>query len=649
MKENDFRSQRREEKRRAYEMKKARLAAAREKLRAAKANDTRTMAPYDTYGDSLDTPATGLFVGRLEYVKRGGIIFPEARDFRSGIVIPASHLNGANEGDKVVVRVFEKCLERLRGVKNGLEGLRSRGLPEGEVVRILGQDGENDAEMNAILIEYGLPTEYPDIPLDIPKEIPSEEVLRRRDMRDVLTFTIDPQTAKDFDDALSFRIQEDGSYEVGVHIADVTHYVRPDTEVDEEAYQRATSVYLVDRTVPMLPELLSNDVCSLRPNEDKLTYSVVFVLDEKAHVLKYKICQTVIRSRYRLTYEQAQEIIDTDSPSEAGGVPRRGEGVDQPPTLSEALHHLNDLAKQLRDRRLAAGAIAFEREEVVFDLDEQGHPVGLRRKPSLESNFLIEEFMLLANRTVATYVGKELNRPFVYRVHDVPDPDKVEALTKVMRTIGHAPHSANKATGTNKSGKALNRLLQSVDGPEKNMLTLMAVRAMAKAVYSTDNIGHYGLAFTHYTHFTSPIRRSPDMMVHRLLKHYTSKSSAADAEWLETRCKHCSEMEQHAAAAERASIKYKQVEFMQDKVGQVFDGVITGVTDWGVYVEIAEFQCEGLVAMRDLRPEDYYDYVEDEYSLRGRIHDRAFRLGDSLRVKVARADLEKKQLDFALA
>lgn len=594
---------RREEKRKAYELKKARREAARAELR----QKSHPMVEPEEY------------VGRLEYVKRGGIVFTDDKRMKQGIIVPTPHLNGATEGDKVMVRLFH------RG--------SARHLPEGEVVRVLGPDGENNAEMNAILAEFGLPLEYPDVTIDIPKAMTAEEILRRRDMRDVLTFTIDPRDAKDFDDALSIRSLEDEGWEVGVHIADVTHYVPAGSDLDEEAFRRGTSVYLVDRVIPMLPEVLSNEVCSLRPGEDKLTYSVVFHLDERAHVRKYKICQTVIRSDYRLTYEQAQQMLEDDA-------------VDP---LRESLRTLNQLAGLLRKRRFGAGAVDFAREEVTFDLDEKGQPIAIRLKPATEANFLIEEFMLLANRTVATHIGKELKKPFVYRVHDVPDPDKLRSLASLIRTLPGGQQLLPKKKDE-MSGKDLTKLLHGMaDRDEKNIVALMAVRAMAKAVYSTENIGHYGLAFSYYTHFTSPIRRYPDIMVHRLLKHYLSKSSPTDTGLLEARCRHCSDMEQLAASAERASIKYKQVEYMQDKMGQEFDGVITGLTDWGIYVEIPENQCEGLIPIRDLKPEDYYDYVLNEFCIRGRIHDRIFRLGDTLRIRIERADLAKKQLDFSLA
>lgn len=612
MKQSDFRALRREEKRKAYERKKARLQALRAKAleeKQKKSEETK----QDTAAMGFHAPDT--FVGRFEFVHRGGIVYVDSKLLKDNIIIPAAYMHDAQEGDKVVVRLFH------HGSKHH--------MPEGEVTDILGQDGDNNAEMNGILVEYGLPYSYPDVEVNASEQITNDEIRRRRDMRDTFTFTIDPADAKDFDDALSFRSLGEGKYEVGVHIADVTHYVKPDTAVNDEAYSRGTSVYLVDRTIPMLPEILSNNICSLRPNEDKLTFSVVFEIDDKAHVLKYKICPTVIRSDFRLSYDEAQEILDTvdatDTPTE------------QP--LAEALGTLNKLARILRRRRMDAGAVSFERDEVKFDLDDKGHPLAIHLKPSTEANFLIEEFMLLANRTVATHVGKELKKTFVYRVHDVPDPIKMERIENLAKSLKF-PHASTLAK----------MLSKAQDRPEKELLEQLAIRAMAKAVYSTDNIGHYGLAFPYYTHFTSPIRRYPDIMVHRLLKQYLGIEtlSLPGEESFELSCKHCSNREQLAASAERASVKYKQVEFMQDSVGKQFSAIISGVTEWGLYVEVVENQCEGLIPIRNLRPEDYYSFEEDSFCLRGRTHDRVFRLGDRLQVQLERADLSRKQLDFNL-
>lgn len=624
MKNRDFRAMRREEKRRKFEQKQLQRERDRAKLRAEQ--QKRQAEKLEQEAQEMPTQ----FVGRLEYSRRGGIVFVDSKFLKDNIVVSAPNLNGAQEGDKVVVRLIRKGNKRI--------------LPEGEVVDVLGKDGENTAEMHAILAEFGLPYSYPE---EVSKEaetidagITPEEVKRRLDMRDVLTFTIDPKDAKDFDDAISFREIQEGAngskvYEVGVHIADVTHYVRPGSSIDQEGYDRATSVYLVDRTIPMLPEHLSNGICSLRPNEDKLTFSVVFRLDETARVLTYNICRTVIRSDHRYCYEEAQSIIQTE------------ETADEE-SLSKALHTLNKLAKHLRDRRFERGAINFEREEVRFEIDENGKPLSIYFKTSEDANKLIEEFMLLANRTVATHVGKLMERPFVYRIHDVPDPDKLKNLSQFIKRFGYnlRTSSARKETVS----KHINTLLNEVVGkPEQNMIETIAVRAMAKAVYSTDNIGHYGLAFQYYTHFTSPIRRYPDMMVHRLLDRYLHGGTNVNEDEYENYCKHCSQQEQKAASAERASIKYKQVEFMQEHVGETYEGIISRLAEWGVYVELCDSKCEGLIPIRELQPEDYYNYYEKEYCIRGERSGRVFSLGDKLQVRVERADLSKKQLDFSLA
>ncbi len=611
MKQADFHALRREEKRKAFERKKARLQAAR-----AKALEVKQQTSGQRQSNDSGALIPDVFVGRFEFVRRGGIVYVDSKLLKDNIIVPMEHMHGAHEGDKVVVRLFH------HGSK--------RHMPEGAVIDILGPDGDNNAEMNGILAEYGLPYTYPDVEVDASETIEDEEIKRRRDMRNVFTFTIDPTDAKDFDDALSFEALPDGQFEVGIHIADVTHYVKPDTDIDREAYSRGTSVYLVDRTVPMLPEILSNTICSLRPDEDKLTFSVLFRLDKNARVLKYKICPTIIRSNYRLSYDNAQEILDE---IEVLGLP----AVQNDP-LKNALGTLHTMAQKLRKKRLDNGAIAFERDEVKFDLDEQGKPIAIHLKPATDSNHLIEEFMLLANRTVATHVAKELKKPFVYRIHDKPDELKMGKIENLAKSL-HFPQEATLAK----------MLHKAQDRPEKELLEQLAIRAMAKAVYSPDNIGHYGLAFTHYTHFTSPIRRYPDIMVHRLLKTYLYKEgTAADHEQLDAWCRHCSNREQMAASAERTSIKYKQVEFMQEHVGKQFSAIISGVTEWGLYVEVVDNQCEGLVPIRNLRPDDYYMYEEDNFCLRGRVHDRVFRLGDRLNVRLEMADLSRKQLDFAL-
>ncbi len=455
---------------------------------------------------------------------------------------------------------------------------------------------------------------------------------KREDFRGVTTFTIDPRDAKDFDDALSIRQLANGNWEVGVHIADVTHYVTPNSIIDREAQQRATSVYLVDRTIPMLPEHLSNGICSLRPDEEKLTFSAIFELDQKANVVNYRIGRTVIRSDRRFTYEEAQQIIET------------GEG-----DFAREVITLDKLAKELRRRRYDNGALEFDRAEVRFEIDKDGHPISVYFKESKDANKLIEEFMLLANLTVAESIGKvpkgKKAKSFVYRVHDNPDPEKITNFSQIALRFGHKVKTEGSAKEVNKS---LNRLLKDVKGKgEENMLAMLAIRSMAKAIYTTDNVGHYGLALDFYTHFTSPIRRYPDMMVHRLLAKYAEGARSVDKLKLEDQCKHSSDMEQLASNAERASIRYKQVEYMRDRMGEIYSGVISGVTEWGFYVELEENKCEGLVPVRDLA-DDYYDYDEKNYCLTGRKYHNKYTLGDLVKVQVARADLDRKQLDFAL-
>ncbi|MCM1368949.1 MAG: ribonuclease R [Candidatus Amulumruptor caecigallinarius] len=562
------------------------------------------------------------FVGTLKIEKNYAALVTDSKFLAADIILPRTRLKGGKNGDKAVARITHWRDDEMN--------------PRGEIVDILGQTGENNAEMHAILAEFGLPYKYPEnvekAAAGIPDTIEEEEISRREDFRNVTTFTIDPRDAKDFDDALSIRQLANGNWEVGVHIADVTHYVRPGSIIDKEARKRATSVYLVDRTIPMLPERLSNGICSLRPNEEKLTFSAIFELDSRANVLTSRIGRTAIKSNRRFTYEEAQEIIETG----------RGD-------YAAELGVLNSLAKELRRRRYQQGALEFDRAEVRFEIDETGKPVSVYFKESKDANKLIEEFMLLANLTVAESVGKVAGKKkaksFVYRVHDNPDPEKLSNLSLIASRFGYKLATEGSSREVNRS---VNRLLRDVKGKgESNMLSILAIRSMAKAVYTTDNIGHYGLAMPYYTHFTSPIRRYPDMMVHRLLARYADGGRSVDKLKLEEECRHDSDMEQLAANAERASIRYKQVEFMRDRLGEVFEGVISGVTEWGFYVELTDSKCEGLVPIRDLA-DDYYDLDEKNYCLIGRRHGTRYTLGDMVKVQVARADLDRKQLDFAL-
>ena len=576
---------------------------------------------HDLEGEILEIieRARTVFVGVVQVSRNFAFLIPSGK-VGFDIFIPLEKLNGAKNGQKAIAEINEWPANA-----------RS---PFGEITEVLGDAGNNDTEMHAILAEFELPHKFP-VNVDhaaekIQLEIPEDEIKKRRDVRGVTTFTIDPIDAKDFDDALSLQKLKNGRWEVGVHIADVTHYVTPNTIIENEAQSRATSVYLVDRVVPMLPERLSNGVCSLRPNEDKLCFSAIFELTDDAVLVKEWFGKTVIHSNRRFTYEEAQEVIET------------GEG-----DFSEEMLMLNQLANKLRDTRFKEGSISFERIEIKFEIDEKGKPLSVYFKESKDSNKLIEEFMLLANKRVAEFVGKKgenkTPKTFVYRIHDKPDPDKLVNFNSFIQRFGYGIQlSTSRAISS-----SLNNLLNNVKGKkEQNLIETLAIRAMAKAAYSTRNIGHYGLSFEYYSHFTSPIRRYPDMMAHRLLEKYLNGGRSANEQKYEDLCKHSSDMETRAANAERASTKYKQVEFMQDHIGKIYPGVISGVTDWGIFVEL-ENKIEGMIPIREL-DDDFYIFDEKNYSLVGRHSHKTYQLGDELTVKIWRTNLEKKQLDFQL-
>ncbi|WKD85502.1 Ribonuclease R [Polaribacter huanghezhanensis] len=584
------------------------------------------------------------FVGVLQLNKNFGFVVADDNKMYVDIFISQNKINGAEDGDKVVATLTDWPSNS----KN----------PFGKITTVLGKPGDHNTEMHSILVEYGLPYEFPkeveDEADNLPIEITNAEIAKRRDMRSDLTFTIDPKDAKDFDDALSFTKLENGNYEIGIHIADVSHYLQEKTLLDDEAYERATSVYLVDRVVPMLPEMLSNGVCSLRPNEEKLTFSAVFEINEKAQIINKWFGRTVTYSDQRFAYEEAQAVIENCSLSTIKEyiMPADISIIDKEYTVTkeivEATLKLDELAKKMRKKRMKAGAISFDRVEVKFNLDEEANPTGVFFKESKDANKLIEEFMLLANRKVAEFIGQENGRPskktFIYRVHDEPNIDKLNALQGIVSKFGYSLKTDSKEV----ISQSLNKLLSDVHGKaESNMVETLAIRTMSKAEYTTENIGHYGLAFDYYSHFTSPIRRYPDVMTHRLLQHYLDGGKSPKAEIYEEKCKHSSEMEYLASKAERDSIKYMQVKYMQEHQEQEFEGVISGVTEWGIYVEIKENKCEGMVRIRDIKS-DYYIFDEKQYAIVGQSTKQIYQLGDDVVVKVKKTDLERKHLDFTL-
>jgi ribonuclease R len=566
------------------------------------------------------------FVGVFQSSKNFGFVIPDARNMYTDFFISKNDVNNANNGDKVLVKL-----------KDWPENSKN---PFGFIERVLGRPGDHDTEIHSILLEYGLPYKFePKIEQaakNLPKEITQKDIKERRDFRDVTTFTIDPKDAKDFDDALSFKILNNGRFEVGIHIADVTHYVKENGILEEEAYKRATSVYLVDRVVPMLPEILSNNVCSLRPNEDKLTFSAVFEIDKNATIKKQWFGRTIIHSDKRFTYDDAQKIIENND-------------VNSVDILNKAVLTLNSLAQILRKKRMQNGAISFDKVEIKFNLDKEANPIGVFTKHSKEANKLIEEFMLLANKKVAEFIGKNKEgtpskKTFIYRIHDDPNPEKLSDLARLISKFGY---KINIQTRSDIS-KSLNTLLADVHGKaEEHLVETLTIRTMSKAIYSTQNIGHYGLAFDYYSHFTSPIRRYPDMMTHRLLQHYIDGKKSPSAEFYESKCKHSSEQEYFATRAERDSIKYMQVKYMQQFKDTVFTGVISGVTEWGLYVEIIENKCEGMVRIKDIK-DDYYLFDDKQYALIGQVTKHLYQLGDKVKVCVKKTDLERKHLDFNL-
>lgn len=567
--------------------------------------------------------------------KNFAFVVVDSNKMYKDIFVPINKINKAEDGDKVLVSL-EDWPEKADS-------------PNGKVLKVLGKPGEHNTEIHAILAEYGLPMEFPheveDYANKLDTSITEEEISKRRDMRKDLTFTIDPKDAKDFDDALSFKVLENGLYEIGIHIADVSHYLQEGTVLDDEAYERATSVYLVDRVVPMLPEVLSNNACSLRPHEEKLTFSAVFQMNDKCEIKNEWFGRTVTYSDARFAYEEAQAIIESKTSTIPQEVSLIGKTYQASNEITEAVLKMDELAKIMRRKRMSSGAISFDKVEVKFNLDEQANPVGVFFKTSKDANKLIEEFMLLANRKVSEFVGKkDPKKTFVYRVHDEPDDSKLATLQNVVSRFGYKLNFKDRKSVSS----TLNNLLKEVNGKkEQNLVDTLTIRTMSKAEYTTHNIGHYGLAFDYYSHFTSPIRRYPDVMAHRLLQQYLDGGKSANEGDYEEKCQHSSNMEGLATRAERDSIKYMQIKFMQDHKDEEFVGVISGVTDWGIYVEIISNKCEGMVSVRDMK-DDHYAFDQDQYAMVGRSNGIVYQLGDEVVVKVKNTDLVKKHLDFNL-